>query len=164
MVYDPKKPLPKLDGPFAAGQSATGHITHPGYEHLKFEVQVERIEPEGHFSFRWHPYAIDPALDYSSEPPTLVEFRLEETADGTRLTVAESGFDRIPAHRRDEAFRMDSQGWSAQMGNRLLKAFKAARFGQRRDIQRCQVVNLAAVIELIECDVLKFLIGRPGPV
>ena len=107
----------KLEGPFAVGKVATGRITHPGYDHLTMEVTVERIEPEQRFSFRWHPYAIDPSIDYSKEPTTLVEFRLEETPDGTLLTLVESGFDQIPAHRRAEAFRMNADGWTAQMDN-----------------------------------------------
>ena len=107
----------KLDSGFTVGQPTTGKITYPGYEHLTFEATVERMEAEQLFSFRWHPYAIDPKIDYSQEPTTLVEFRLEETADGTLLTVVESGFDRIPAERRAEAFRMNDNGWSQQMEN-----------------------------------------------
>jgi len=68
----------KLDGPFVPGQISTGHITYPGYEHLKWEAVVQIMEPERLFSFTWHPYAIDPNFDYSKEPPTLVEFRLEK--------------------------------------------------------------------------------------
>src|SRR5436305_4884253 len=107
----------KLDSGFAVGQPTTGKITYPGYEHLTFEATVERMDAEQLFSFRWHPYAIDPKIDYSQEPTTLVEFRLEETADGTLLTVVESGFDRIPAERRAEAFRMNDNGWAQQMEN-----------------------------------------------
>ena len=106
-----------LTGQFAVGATVRGHILYPGYEHLKMEVVVERMDAERLFSFRWHPAAIDPNADYSAEPTTLVEFRLEETAVGTRLTVVESGFDRIPASRRDEAFRMNEGGWEEQMKN-----------------------------------------------
>jgi len=81
------------------------------------EVVVQRMEPERLFSYHWHPYAVDPDVDYSSETPTLVEFKLEPTSAGTKLTVTESGFDRIPAERRDEAFRMNSGGWEAQVKN-----------------------------------------------
>jgi len=103
---------------FAPGQAARGPITYPGYEHVQFDVRVERVEPESHFSWRWHPYAVEPGVDYSHEPTTLVEFTLEDTADGgTRLTVVESGFDAIPSHRRDEAYRMNSGGWEGQMDN-----------------------------------------------
>ena len=107
----------KLEGSFAAGKPIAGKITYPGYEHLTMEVTVERMEAEQVFSFRWHPYAIDPAVDYTKEPTTLVEFRLEEAAGGTLLTVVESGFDRIPKERRAEAFRMNGEGWAAQLEN-----------------------------------------------
>jgi uncharacterized protein YndB with AHSA1/START domain len=107
----------RFEGKFAAGQTIRGHITHPGYEHVMMNVKVERIEPETLFSFRWHPYAIDPKRDYSQEEPTLVEFRLEPRDGGTLVTVTESGFDRLPAHRRDEAFRMNESGWGEQLKN-----------------------------------------------
>ena len=107
----------RLDGEFAAGATIRGNITYPGYEHLTMEVVVERIEPERFFSYRWHPHAIDPKVDYSTEPMTLVEFTLEDAAGGTRLTIVESGFDRIPLSRRALAFRMYSDGWSEQRQN-----------------------------------------------
>lgn len=106
-----------LQSPFEPGKATRGQLTYPGYEHLKWEVVVQKMEPERLFSFHWHPYAIDPNVDYSHETPTLVEFRLEPTADGTLLIVTESGFDKIPAGRRDEAFRMDDSGWSQQVKN-----------------------------------------------
>lgn len=99
------------------GQVVRGQITYPGYEHLKWEAVVQRMEPERLFSFTWHPYAVDTDYDYSSEPPTLVEFTLQPTSKGTLLRVVESGFDKVPAWRRDEALRMNSQGWGAQMEN-----------------------------------------------
>ena len=107
----------KLDDPFVAGRSASGHILAPGYEHLRMTVWVEAVEPETRFAFRWHPYAIDPAIDYAKEEPTLVEFVLAPEAGGTLLIVTESGFDRVPAARRDEAFRMNDGGWTIQMDN-----------------------------------------------
>jgi uncharacterized protein YndB with AHSA1/START domain len=107
----------KLEGDFAPGKKVSGRITYPGYEHLTMELVVERMEPEELFSYRWHPYAVDPQVDYSAEPTTLVEFRLVEVAGGTELSLTESGFDRIPAERRDEAFRMNSQGWAVQLEN-----------------------------------------------
>ena len=102
---------------FVAGQRTQGRITHPGYEHLKFEVQVGRVEPERVLAFRWHPYAVDPSVDYSKEPTTLVVFELADAPGGTLLKLVESGFDAIPAARRAEAFRMNSGGWDAQMQN-----------------------------------------------
>jgi uncharacterized protein YndB with AHSA1/START domain len=107
----------KLDGPFVPGQVSRGQITYPGYEHLKWEAVVQKMEPERLFSFTWHPYAVDPNGDYSKETPTVVEFRLERIANGTLLTVVESGFDKIPADRRLEAFRMNDGGWAEQMKN-----------------------------------------------
>ncbi|RUL71099.1 SRPBCC family protein [Dyella choica] len=102
---------------FVAGEPCEGNITYPGYEHLVMKVVVDRVEPERLLSFRWHPYAIDPDVDYSQEPTTLVTFELEESSGGTLLRVVESGFDRIPAHRRQEAFRMNNSGWEEQMNN-----------------------------------------------
>ena len=107
----------KLEGSFAEGATIRGRITHPGYEHVTLDILVERIEPERYFSYRWHPYAIDPAVDYSAEPTTLVEFILEEAEGSTAVTIVESGFDRIPLARRAEAFRMNDQGWAGQIKN-----------------------------------------------
>ena len=106
-----------LEGPFIPGEPTRGRITYPGYEHVVMEVVVQEMEPERLFSFHWHPYAIDPGMDYSKEPPTLVEFTLEKSAAGTLLQVTESGFDALPYARRDEAFRMNSGGWDDQLKN-----------------------------------------------
>jgi uncharacterized protein YndB with AHSA1/START domain len=106
-----------MNGPFVPGKVARGQITYPGYEHLTMEIVVQKIEPETLFSFTWHPYGVDPKVDYSKETPTLVEFRLEETRNGTLLVVVESGFDKIPDHRRIEAFRRNDGGWTEQMKN-----------------------------------------------
>ena len=105
----------KLDGAFAEGATVRGRITIPGYEHATLEMLIERMEPERLFSYRWHPYAVDPKVDYSTEPMTLVEFRLDEAQGETRLTIIESGFDRLPASRRAEAFRMNEGGWTGQI-------------------------------------------------
>jgi len=102
--------------PFAPGARLVGHVTSKGYEHWTFELNVERMEPEHLLSYRWHPYP-EPGKDYTAEPATLVEFRLEEVPEGTRLTVVESGFDRLPPDRRATALRMNDGGWSAQLGN-----------------------------------------------
>ena len=106
-----------LEGPFVPGQTACGPITYPGYEHVIFHATVQKMEPERLFSFRWHPGAVEKGRDYSQEEPTLVVFTLEPTATGTLLKVVESGFDKIPANRRAEAFRMNEGGWEAQMKN-----------------------------------------------
>jgi uncharacterized protein YndB with AHSA1/START domain len=106
-----------LEGPFVPGKVAQGMITWPGYEHYRWEAVVQKMEPEQLFSFTWHPYAVDLEKNYSQETPTLVEFRLEAIAGGTLLTVTESGFDKIPAERRAEAFRMNEGGWTQQVVN-----------------------------------------------
>ena len=107
----------KLDSPFVPGQISRGQITHPGYEHIKWAAVVQAMEPERLFSFTWHPYAVDPTVDYSKETPTLVEFRLEKIPNGTLLVVTESGFDKIRSARRLEAFRMNEGGWTQQLKN-----------------------------------------------
>lgn len=107
----------RLAEPFEPGRESTGQITHPGYEHLSWRATIKEMVAERLFSFTWHPYAVDPDVDYSGEPQTLVEFRLEPHGEGTLLTVTESGFARIPAHRRAEAFDANEGGWTAQMEN-----------------------------------------------
>ena len=108
----------KLEGKaFEPGERVQGQVTHPGYEHLVFEVRVERVEPERLLSWRWHPAPVEPGADYSKEPTTLVTFELQEVAGGTLLSVVESGFDEIPPGRRQDAFRINSEGWEGQMQN-----------------------------------------------
>ena len=107
----------KIDKSFAPGEVAHGHITHPGWEHVAWQVRIVEMRPQSLFSFAWHPYAVDPNVDYSGEPETLVEFRVMPTSDGTRLTVIESGFDALPEHRRAEALRMNDGGWAQQLVN-----------------------------------------------
>lgn len=107
----------KLDGPFVPGKVATGRVTHPGYEHVKWEATIQKTHAPHLFSFTWHPYAVDPKVDYSKETPTLVEFRLEPVAKGTRLVIVESGFDALPAQRKPDALRMNDGGWAQQTKN-----------------------------------------------
>jgi uncharacterized protein YndB with AHSA1/START domain len=109
---------------FRAGERVQGCVTYPGYEHVIFDVLIERMEPETLLSWRWHPAAVDPAVDYSHEPTTLVVFELQETQNGTLLSISESGFDQVPTTRRAEAFRLNSGGWDGQMDN-IAKHFNA---------------------------------------
>jgi uncharacterized protein YndB with AHSA1/START domain len=104
-----------FDEPFVEGRTLSARVLVPGYEHVTAEFQIVRIEPERYFAYRWHPYAVDPAYDYSAEPTTLVEFTLEEAGAQTVLTVVESGFDRLPLARRALAHRMNDGGWSGQI-------------------------------------------------
>ena len=104
-----------LESPFVAGEISSGYMSIPGYEHIRLDATVQKLHPESFFSYSWHPYAVEPTIDYSNETPTLVEFTLEEKNGGTLLTVTESGFSKLPAHRRDEAFRMNDHGWAQQL-------------------------------------------------
>ena len=106
-----------LATPFAPGAEVSGQIKVRGYEHMTMTIWIETMEPERFFSFRWHPYAVEPGVDYSAEPTTLVSFTLEDAGAGTRLTIVESGFDAIPESRRAKAFTMNSNGWTGQAEN-----------------------------------------------
>ena len=101
----------------AAGKRLQGHVTYPGYEHLLWDVMIERVEPMRLLSWHWHPAAIDTSIDYTNEPTTLVVFELEEVDEGTLLRVVESGFDNVPPARRLQAFRMNCGGWDQQLKN-----------------------------------------------
>jgi uncharacterized protein YndB with AHSA1/START domain len=112
----------RFEGPFAPGSLMRGVMVptkvdaevakaQSPYEGKPFEITIERMERERLFSFRWHPYAVEPGVDYSKEPTTLIEFSLEEMENGVMLTVTESGFDQIPLERRAKAFAANEQGW-----------------------------------------------------
>ena len=112
-----------FDEPFAPGACMRGVVTPPKvgtevanaqteYSGLPFEITVEQMDPERVFSFRWHPFAVEPGMDYSAEPTTLVVFVLEEVEEGVLLTVTESGFDGIPLARRAKAFTANEEGWT----------------------------------------------------
>ncbi len=107
----------RLDQPFVAGGKSTGQMTVPGYEHLKWNATVVAIEPERRITFSWVTHAIDPDKDYTGEPETLCTFTLEPSGEGTRLTIVESGFSKLPAGVREEAFLRNEDGWSQQVQN-----------------------------------------------
>ena len=128
----------ELEGPFVAGAALVGRmvptVADPGvaakqepYRGARFEIVVDRIEPPRLFSFRWHPYAVDGGTDYSKEPMTLVTFELAEAPGGTALTLTETGFDRLPPGRRDQAFTSNEGGWTMQMV--LIEKYLAAHAG-----------------------------------
>jgi uncharacterized protein YndB with AHSA1/START domain len=106
-----------LTKPFEPGAEVSGTIAIRGYEHVTMRIWIDTMEPERLFSFRWHPYAVEPGVDYSAEPTTLVSFTLEDAPGGTKLTIVESGFDAIPASRRAKAFDMNEKGWASQGEN-----------------------------------------------
>lgn len=112
----------KFDAPFTPGAHMLGKVvgtavdaevakSQTQYWHVPFEITIDRIEPERLLSFRWHPYAIEPGVDYSNEPTTLIEFKLEKVSEGVMLTVTESGFGQIPLERRSKAFTANERGW-----------------------------------------------------
>jgi uncharacterized protein YndB with AHSA1/START domain len=107
----------ELEGEFVEGQAIHGRITYPGYEHVRAELLIQRIQPPSYFAYRWHPAAVDPGVDYTAEPTTLVEYQLREVEEGTELTITESGFDQLPPARRAEAFRSNDGGWTIQVQN-----------------------------------------------
>jgi uncharacterized protein YndB with AHSA1/START domain len=124
----------KFDGPFEEGKSLRGKIVpttqdaevakaQKEFEGLTFDVEVEKLEPQRYFAFRWHPCAIERGVDYSKEEPTLVAFTLEEAPGGILLTVTETGFDRIPLARRAKAFAANEGGWEAQL--RMIERYLA---------------------------------------
>jgi len=105
-----------IEQPFTPGARVTAKVTHPEYKDVLFDMLIQDVVPEQRFSWRWHPNAIDRTRDYSAEPTTLVVFSLEDAPGGTRLRVTESGFDGVPAERRLDAYRGNTQGWDYQMG------------------------------------------------
>lgn len=109
----------EMDGPFIPGHTVHGKMGPSAgqYEGMAWSIDIKQVQPEMLFSFSWHPYAVDPARDYTAEPQTLVVFRLAPSSNGTLLTVTESGFDKLPADRRARAFDMNQGGWAGQMQN-----------------------------------------------
>jgi uncharacterized protein YndB with AHSA1/START domain len=106
-----------LTTPFEPGAEVSGKITIRNYDHITMRLWIETMDPERFFSFRWHPYAVEPGVDYAAEPTALVSFTLEDVPAGTKLTIIESGFDAIPASRRAKAFSMNDKGWTGQAEN-----------------------------------------------
>ena len=107
----------KLDGPFEVGGLSTGHMVYPGYENYPWRAVVVRMEPERLFSFSWHDFDETSGVDVADQPTMLVEFRLEPTAEGARLTITESGFEALPDPRRLEVLRGNTEGWNIQAKN-----------------------------------------------
>jgi len=127
-----------LEGAFIAGKRLKAKIVptavdaevakqQKAYEGKAFDLFIERVEPMKRLSFRWHPYAVEPGVDYSDEPTTLVAFDLREVPGGTEVTVTESGFDQIPLERRAKAFEMNAGGWAMQM--RLIEKYLEGHAG-----------------------------------
>jgi uncharacterized protein YndB with AHSA1/START domain len=115
----------RFDGPFVEGASIGAAITpttvdddvakrQEAHTGVKSTWHIVAIEPKRRFAYRWHPFAIDPGVDYEREPTTLVEFTLAEMPEGVLLTITESGFDAIPEARRSASFEANAEGWAIQ--------------------------------------------------
>jgi len=107
----------RLDGPFAVGATTTGNITYPGHEDMKWVSVTEEITPERRFVFSWPPSAVDPDTTYSADAKVTVEFDLEPTERGTRLTITETGFTHFPVRKRLDILRSNAEGWDIQAKN-----------------------------------------------
>ena len=107
----------RLDGPFEVGETTTGRVTYPGYEHMEWVSVTEQMDHERLFAFSWPPSVIDPDTEYDAEAKVLVEFRLEPTETGTRLTITETGFQQFPEAKRLEVLRSNTEGWDIQSKN-----------------------------------------------
>lgn len=106
-----------IEGPFAVGEVSKGMFTIDGFTHVPWSSTIKAMEEPGYFAYTWHPYAVDPEVDYSGEPETLVEFWLEETSGTTLVKVRETGFDNLPPHRIADALRANTNGWGFQLEN-----------------------------------------------
>ncbi|WP_111431222.1 SRPBCC family protein [Rhodobacteraceae bacterium DSL-40] len=119
-----------IDTPFRLGEVSRGKIHCMPGKTVPWEATVTAIEPQTRFAYTWHPFAVDPEIDYTAETPTLVEFTLKPIDTGTRLIVRESGFEGVLASRRGEAIRMNTDGWRVQIGNIARYAEANAAEGQ----------------------------------
>ncbi|MBX2831997.1 MAG: SRPBCC family protein [Rhodospirillales bacterium] len=106
-----------IEAPFAVGELSTGQMTIEGFTHVPWNSTIKAMEEPAYFAYTWHPYAVDPKIDYTDEPETLVEFWLEETEGQTSVRVRETGFDNLPPHRIADALQANTNGWEFQLGN-----------------------------------------------
>jgi uncharacterized protein YndB with AHSA1/START domain len=102
----------KVEGEIAPGNDVWMTTTNPAYAGMRFVVRIVEMTAPRCFAWQWHPGAVDPSVDYSKEPWTTVTFMLEPCATGTRLSVAETGFEEISLARRAKVFADNSQGWT----------------------------------------------------
>ncbi len=93
-----------VEGDIAPGAEVWMTSRYPGHEGTRFVVRITEMTPPRRFVWQWHPGAVDPSVDYSREPWTTVTFTLEPSGKGTRLSVAETGFNEISLARRAKVF------------------------------------------------------------
>jgi uncharacterized protein YndB with AHSA1/START domain len=101
-----------IEGEIAPGKEVWMTSMHPEHRGVRFQVRFVEMTPPARFVWQWHPGAVDPAIDYWKEPSTTVTFTLEPAGAGTRLSVAETGFDAISLERRAKVYQDNSQGWA----------------------------------------------------
>jgi uncharacterized protein YndB with AHSA1/START domain len=100
------------------GEEATIDLRQGGPARMRFgngytvSMRVERVEEPAVFGFTWQIYGLpdgDPRRTY-------VEFTLEPTSSGTRLTVTESGFAQLPEDAHAKAYGGNAEGWVSELG------------------------------------------------
>jgi len=114
-----------IEGAIAPGSAVWMTSTHPGYAGQRFQVWYVELDAPRRLVWRWHPGEVDPKVDYSREEPTTVTFTLEPSGAGTKLSVSETGFDRISLARRAKVYADNSQGWTEVLV--LLQRYAEAR-------------------------------------
>jgi uncharacterized protein YndB with AHSA1/START domain len=101
-----------IEGALAQGSEVWMTSVHPAHAGQRFRVRIVDMSPPTRLVWKWHPGEVDPRVDYSREPQTTVTFTLERSARGTRLNVAEDGFDEISLTRRAKVHADNTQGWA----------------------------------------------------
>jgi uncharacterized protein YndB with AHSA1/START domain len=105
-----------IEGEITRGSEVWMTSVHAGHAGQRFRVRFVEMMPPTRFVWQWHPGEVDPKVDYAREPWTTVTFTLQATAGGTRLTVAETGFEQISLERRAKVYNDNSQGWTEVLG------------------------------------------------
>ena len=101
-----------IEGHIAPGSELWMTSVLPQHAGQRWPVRILELTPPRRVVWQWHPGEVDPARDYSREPQTTVTFTLEPSEQGTRLSLAETGFDALALERRAKAFADNSQGWT----------------------------------------------------
>jgi uncharacterized protein YndB with AHSA1/START domain len=101
-----------VEGEIVPGNDLWMTSVMEGYKGIRFQVHIVEMTPPRRFVWQWHPGAVDPKVDYSREPRTTVTFTLEAAGKGTRLTVTETGFEKVSLARRAKVYDDNSQGWT----------------------------------------------------
>jgi uncharacterized protein YndB with AHSA1/START domain len=101
----------EIIGDFVVGQMQTLVF---GKETICYAIVTEVIE-EQVFAYKWHPGEDCPIDKHPEAEMTMVRFELEDHPNGTKITLTESGFERVPESRREWCFGQNTQGWSDEL-------------------------------------------------